>query len=80
MAYQQARPTTIYDPRYRAIIETLKNSRKTAKITQTDMAQKLGLSQPDISKIERCERRIDALELLDWLAACNTPLSILKSI
>lgn len=27
------------------------------------------ITQPDVSKIERFERRLDALELIDWLQA-----------
>ncbi len=41
-------------------------TRKHIGLTQTDLAQELGITQPDISKIEGLERKIDALELLEW--------------
>jgi transcriptional regulator with XRE-family HTH domain len=65
MAYKK-RPATIHDPRYKRIVNLLIEARKSAGLTQVQLAEKIGLPQPDISKIERCERRIDALELVDW--------------
>ncbi len=58
---------TIYDSQYKAIVEELVDLRISADLKQGDVAKALGLTQPDISKIERFERRIDALELARWL-------------
>lgn len=60
---------TIHDPRYRTLMKELVAMRLAAGLKQEDMGEILGLSQPDISKIERFERRLDALEFLDWLSA-----------
>lgn len=62
---------TLHDPTYRRLIKNLVTLRREASITQTSMAEAIGLEQPDVSKIEHFERRMDALELFRWLkAAC----------
>lgn len=68
---QKGQKSTIHDPRYRRMIRTFATMRQQAELSQSDMAKLLGLSQPDISKIERCERRLDLLESLEWLKAAN---------
>lgn len=69
MSQNESHLSTIYNPRYRRMIAVLAALRKEHGLTQTDMADILRLNQSDISKIERCVRRLDALELLDWLRA-----------
>lgn len=61
------RVSTIHDIRYGMIVARLIEIRKRANLSQKDLAQRLNLAQPDISKIERLERRLDILEFLDWL-------------
>lgn len=56
-------------PAYRAILDRLVAAREAAGLTQTDVARRLGIPQPRVSRIESGERRLDVLELLD-LAAC----------
>lgn len=69
------------DPRYRIVIASLINLREEAGLSQALLAEKIGLSQPDISKIERYERRIDILELHDWIMATkNSPTNIISKI
>ena len=61
---------TIHDPRYAAVIETLVALRKERGLTQTSLAAKLGtFKQPDIAKVEGLQRRLDLIELVDWLGA-----------
>jgi len=69
---------TIHNPRYKALIKELISLRKSMALKQEDLAKILGLTQPDVSKIERFERRLDALELLDWLEAVG--VSVEKTI
>ena len=61
--------STIHDPRYKNLISRLSSLRKESGLLQEDIAARLGLSQSDISKIERCERRLDAVEFTDYLRA-----------
>lgn len=53
---------SIHDLRYQALIETLAEERKRLNISQSELAERIGLHQSDISKIELLERRLDVLE------------------
>lgn len=61
--------SSIHDPEYHRIVDALISLRETAKLSQKAIAWEIGLTQPDVSKIERRERRIDILEALRWLRA-----------
>ena len=63
------RMSTIYDPRYIKLIEHLASIRSTKKITQQQLAKKLDQEQSFVSKVESIDRRLDIIELYDWLAA-----------
>lgn len=54
--------TSIYADEYRDLIAKLVEARKEAGETQVELAAKLGVTQPFISKYERCERRLDVVE------------------
>ena len=66
---------SIYDPRYQALISDLRKLRKSRHLTQTDMANILCKPQSFIAKVEQCERRLDVVELHDWLVALDTSLA-----
>ncbi len=59
----------IYQQRYKAIIARLVKARKEVGLSQEELANKLGIKQPELSRIEICQRRIDVVELLDWIRA-----------
>jgi transcriptional regulator with XRE-family HTH domain len=65
------KPNIIYEPRYTAIIARLVNARKDVGLNQEELACKLGINQPELSRIETCQRQISILELLDWIRATN---------
>lgn len=44
----------------------------TRRLRQTDLADRLGRGQGLVSKVERGERRLDVIELRDWLTALDT--------
>lgn len=54
---------SIYTKEQEAFIERLKKARREAGLTQEEAAQKLGYGQSAISKIERGELKLGALEL-----------------
>ncbi len=68
---QNQRASSIHDPRYKRAIEILIRARKSAGLSQTDLAEIVGLTQPDISKVERLERRLDVSEFFDVLHAIS---------
>jgi hypothetical protein len=63
------RTPSIHDARYRAAIDILVETRKQCNVSQTTLAERVGFTQPDVSKIERYERRLDIMEFLDFLHA-----------
>ena len=66
--------SSIHDPRYRQIIQRLKNLRESKNLTQVELATSLKKKQSYIAKIETFERRIDIIELQDWLKALETDI------
>jgi ribosome-binding protein aMBF1 (putative translation factor) len=71
MEGQKQSVSSIHDPDYHRIVDALISIREQAKLSQKAIAQEIGLTQPDVSKIERRERRIDILEALRWIRATN---------
>jgi transcriptional regulator with XRE-family HTH domain len=69
MQMQRQLVSSIHDPEYHRIVDALISLREKARLSQKAIAQEIGLTQPDISKIERRERRIDVLETLRWVRA-----------
>lgn len=60
---------SIHDPRYVQFIELLKQARETAEITQVELAKRLAKHQSYVAKVENLDRRLDIVELVDWLHA-----------
>ena len=63
-----------YRPEYRAIFETLRETRIEAGLTQIDLAGKLGRSQNYVSQAELGYKRLDGLQLWDWTHACGSDM------
>jgi transcriptional regulator with XRE-family HTH domain len=57
---------TRHSQRYKRLLRELKAARLRAGLTQTQVAQRLNAHAPFVSKCESGERRIDAIELLDF--------------
>jgi transcriptional regulator with XRE-family HTH domain len=62
------------DPHYIEFIARLRTVRKTKDYTQADLAQQLNKPQSYVSKVETCERRIDAIESARWCVALGVSL------
>ena len=61
--------------RYRLFLARLRKAREDAGLTQVETAKLLGQPQTWVSKCELGERRVDFVELEDWAAACDKPLT-----
>jgi len=60
---------SLTDPRYRRIIDRLREARIEAGLTQVALAEKLGRPQSFVAKIEGYERRLDLLEFVQLAEA-----------
>lgn len=64
----------IYTAKYKKLTEKLKKARIESGLTQVQVSERLGKPQSYFSKIERGERRIDAVELADLARIYKKPL------
>ena len=64
-----------YRERYRIFLQRLKLARVEAGLTQVEVARKLGRPQSFVSKCESGERRVDAVELVDFSRLYDKPLA-----
>ena len=60
---------SLHSEGYSLFLRQLRAARKSAGITQIELAERLDETQSFVSKCERGERRIDVVELLDIAAA-----------
>lgn len=58
-----------FDPLYQALIDALVKERKARGLTQTDVADRMGTDQSQISKFERYERRLDIVDFVRYCRA-----------
>lgn len=66
---------------YADLIEGLVEARKSAGLTQQDVADALGKPQSYVAKIEGCERRLDIAEFVNYGRALGAdPVKLLKAI
>jgi transcriptional regulator with XRE-family HTH domain len=61
--------------RYTKFLKRLKQAREEAGLTQTDAGKRLGVPASFISKSERGERRVDALEFSDFARIYGKPFA-----
>ena len=54
---------SLHDQIYEKFVASLKDARTNAGVTQADLASRLGTDQSYVSKYERCERRLDYVEV-----------------
>lgn len=62
---------SLTDPRYRAMIDQLVALRHEAGLTQRDVADRLGVVQAYVWKVEKYQQRLDPLQLVEWLRAID---------
>lgn len=61
------RISILQNQRYQRIVLALTVASDAAGLSQTRIADALGLQQPDISKVESFQRELTITEMLDWL-------------
>lgn len=66
---------SIHDPRYQDLIKKLIELRESKDVTQVELALRLGKTQSYVSKVEILERRLDVIELCDWLNAIHVKIT-----
>jgi len=67
--------SSIHDPRYIDLIHCLISIREKQNITQVEVATSLKKHQSYVAKVENLDRRLDIIELYDWLKVLNMSLS-----
>lgn len=70
---------SVYPNDYRTVIAALVRARKSKRITQVQLAAAMRVQQSFISKAERCERRLDIVELLHICELLDFPVPKLLS-
>mgnify|MGYP000181411592 CR=1 FL=1 len=65
---------SIHDPRYQDLIKKLIELRESKNVTQVELARRLNKPQSYVSKVEILERRIDVIELIDWLKVLDVTI------
>lgn len=63
---------------YKVLLKHLRKARKASGLTQMQLAERLGQTQTFVSKCERGERRLDAIEIRFFCIALN--ISFVKFI
>jgi transcriptional regulator with XRE-family HTH domain len=64
---------------YRKVPLLLRKMREEARLTQRELAKKIGKSQPWVFKSEAASRRVDIAEFLEWSIGCGVnPMDAFK--
>ncbi|MBL8279763.1 MAG: helix-turn-helix transcriptional regulator [Pelomonas sp.] len=62
---------TLHSRHNEIFLEKLHSARLGKRLRQADLADRLGRDQTLVSKVESGERRLDVIELRDWLIALD---------
>ncbi len=62
---------TLFSSPNRQLIAAVVDARKQADLTQRELAERLGKPQNYVGRVETEQRRLDFIELLAWLKACD---------
>lgn len=60
---------TIHKEEYSSLIHILSQERKRLGLSQKEVAEAVGMTQSDISKVESLERRLDIIEFKNFVQA-----------
>lgn len=65
---------SIYTAEYTTLLALLRETRQAAKLSQIELAERLGQSQSFVSKVEIGERRLDIIQLRTICETLGTTL------
>jgi len=71
---EERAPKSLYRPENQVFLAMLRVLRKRQKLTQVELAERLGRSQNYVTSAERGVIRLDGLQLRDWCQACGVDL------
>lgn len=72
---------SVFTERYQRLLTALIEARKSANITQQDLASRLSRPQSFVSKYEHGERRLDIIEFLDVAHAIGAnPYDLISTV
>jgi transcriptional regulator with XRE-family HTH domain len=63
--------SSIHHSRYETLRRRLLALREGAGLTQTQLAERLGVGQSAVSKVERGDQYVDVLAFADWCRVCG---------
>ena len=66
-------PKTVFTGAHTHLVEVLREARKKAGLTQTELGERVGRNQRFISLIEKSQRRVDTLEFYALAKALGVP-------
>ena len=66
---------SVHTREYRLLLELLRETRQQARVTQVQLADRLGQTQSFISKCERGELRLDLVQLRAFCQSLGTSLA-----
>lgn len=66
---------SIVSKEHKVFLACLKEARESSALTQVDLADRLGMTQSQVSKCERGERRLDLIELHAWCQVLGVRLT-----
>ena len=69
----------MHQPKYQRLLKKLRQARLDVGLTQVQVGEKLKQPQVYVSKIERGERSVDALELAEFAKIYKKPVSFFLS-
>lgn len=62
-------PKSLYGRHTEIFLQLLRDSREAVQLRQSDLAMLVGRDQTTVSRVESGERRLDVLQLRQWLRA-----------
>ena len=70
---------SIYTQQYGLFLAALRDARESAGLLQSELAARLNVDQPFVSKCESGQRRLDFIEVREWCAALGITLNDLTT-